>query len=1081
MRARHAFASHRSIAAADESQLSIDGTDRPVLVRRNSTSTHSVASSDIDVDVPPPISDPPFAQPTIEPDVTDPARPQSVKEPVLDADLDAYEHLRKARDSGDYSRVLAEVERYRAQPRVSVPCYNMAMQALLSTRAAGQPITFILELYNEMLARSLLPNLRTYKIVINALCTRDAEIHRVIVTLENRISRRTYAGRVDVSASTVDQQRIAQLRAENNFASAITLFQAATAIRNQSLGLPEYNVLLRSCAWHSNVDAAIRVYAHMERFPDERPSATTFTMLITVYCNVADIEGAQEVFNEFKEASRKGRIVWDGRDDIPADQLSTSGRPLVARSSQIMVWNKMIDTYFKCGEPAAALGLLETMLDTARGQDFGEADVPLPNSVTYTSIINGFCESGDWQSALSWFDRLLVQPHAAANPYEPLSTPARPDQIAWITMLDTLARHGAIDDLNRIFAKMRQIASEDRLQLRTIDRYSVFRANLDAMHVSGIDPARKDSLLDFVLNEILAFDNPNGALALTTAAARNMLIEVVQLLRSRDDTDRAVDIIEQYVSSERKTLKVAEAEGSFQGPQVLYHNKGLRGMMQTISGILLGWNNMTAEMAPRTLPVKTALRVAALCEQVSLQPQSTVSPWYIHSYLESKNVEAQSLVLSNSDWRLLLKAYVATELPPMDQGSPEAIVDGVPPPPNFVFPGLVSLLTDLVRADVDLRLFDIPLQRKLTKALVYTHGRDEAGRILRELGPQYAALLDLRGAGLASHGTGLQVGHSIPDQEPHSGVHVDLYHSRFVEEWFPINSTVSPQVAYERFESGARQGIYPSPECLGRLIGCLGRLSELEKVRTLYEAAQRVLAALGDQKRWQSAGWFIVEDQMIIAFAHAGEFDAAHVHRIRILEQGGTPSADAYGALISSVKDTTDDTSNAMQLWEEALARDVRPNLFMYNTIISKLAKARKADHALEIFRRMKTEGVRTSSVTYGALIAACCRVGDAQSAEHLFHEMSTSYNFKPRVPPYNTMIQLYTYTKPDRERVLHYYNAMRIANIKPSAHTYKVMVCFISRYCCSTPLAPPRSLWHHPACGYGLHGRRLPAYHRKR
>ncbi|KAI0665365.1 hypothetical protein C8Q78DRAFT_986757, partial [Trametes maxima] len=50
----------------------------------------------------------------------------------------------------------------------------------------------------------------------------------------------------------------------------------------------------------------------------------------------------------------------------------------------------------------------------------------------------------------------------------------------------------------------------------------------------------------------------------------------------------------------------------------------------------------------------------------------------------------------------------------------------------------------------------------------------------------------------------------------------------------------------------------------------------------------------------------------------------------------------------------------------------------------------------------------------------------------------------KPRVPSYNTMMQLYTHTKPDRERVLYYYNALREASVQPTAHTYKA--CHYSR-----------------------------------
>ena len=192
-------------------------------------------------------------------------------------------------------------------------------------------------------------------------------------------------------------------------------------------------------------------------------------------------------------------------------------------------------------------------------------------------------------------------------------------------------------------------------------------------------------------------------------------------------------------------------------------------------------------------------------------------------------------------------------------------------------------------------------------------------------------------------------------------------------------------------------------------------------------------------KQWQTPGWFLIEDHMVIGLAHAGELDAAHAHRQRILHQGGVPSADAYGALILHVKDTTDDTSNAMALFNEATSRGVVPNIYLYNTAISKLAKARKADHALALFQEMKSRGFRPTSVTYGAVIAACCRVGDAQSAEALFDEMASQPNFKPRVPPYNTMMQLYTHTKPDRARVLYYYNELLAAKVQPTAHTYKV------------------------------------------
>jgi pentatricopeptide repeat protein len=117
----------------------------------------------------------------------------------------------------------------------------------------------------------------------------------------------------------------------------------------------------------------------------------------------------------------------------------------------------------------------------------------------------------------------------------------------------------------------------------------------------------------------------------------------------------------------------------------------------------------------------------------------------------------------------------------------------------------------------------------------------------------------------------------------------------------------------------------------------------------------------------------------------------------------------------------------------------VTPNQYLYNNIISKLAKARKADYALELFQQMKANKIVPTSITYGAVIGACSRVGDAHSAEVLFAEMVQARNFRPRVPPYNTMMQLYTATKPNRERALFFYDALRQAGVSPTAYTYKV------------------------------------------
>ncbi|KAK7471322.1 hypothetical protein VKT23_002731 [Stygiomarasmius scandens] len=284
-------------------------------------------------------------------------------------------------------------------------------------------------------------------------------------------------------------------------------------------------------------------------------------------------------------------------------------------------------------------------------------------------------------------------------------------------------------------------------------------------------------------------------------------------------------------------------------------------------------------------------------------------------------------------------------------------------------------------------------------------------------------------------------GQPIPSQ-----LYIDRFHTRSLDSLLHravAAKDPSEMVAeiFDLFVQGVVSGRVPSPFAFARLLQLHGRCRQFEHVQFVYRVAQSMLAQMEHDKKLQSDSWFIVEDGMIIAFAQAGEVDAAHVHRMRILEHGGTPSADAYGGLILHVKDTTDDTSNAMALYQEAMMRGVQPNQYLYNNIISKLAKARKADYALELFNQMKSSGIRPSSITYGAVIGACARVGDVDSAEILFDEMVSMNNFKARVPPFNTMMQLYTTTKPNRERSLYYYDLMKKHRVHPTEYTYKLLM----------------------------------------
>jgi pentatricopeptide repeat protein len=895
----------------------------------------------------------------------------------------------------------------------------MALEALYETRREA-PLTLMLETYNHMLKHSLLPNIKTYSLLILALTDRDNEIHKVVTGLELRGKRRERSGRTESLTHSIDGEQINGLRSEDNFGSAMSLFDAVISVNgNNKISMALYNNLLRSCSFHSNVDAAIYVFAQLEKRTDLLPNATTFGHLISVYTNVGDLQGAKEVFDEFKAACQSNRISW-----VVSGQVSDGQRNLGARGAHLTVWNKIIEAHFRCGQPAGAIGVLEQMMDTKADVAFGPTDIPPPASSTFTQIIAGFCQSGDVQSALTWFEHMLAQTNGEQRSEQSSIIPPRPDQVAWIIMLDNLAIENRLDDLNRIFSILLDTASQKGLEVRAVDRVLVFQSNMRYIE-TAVTPADAIQKLDFLLDRILltGYSDP---IPLHAAGSRSMMEELTEQYLRWNAPEKALLAIERFVQWHLGHMQSVEAKGALAEPTTSQsHNK----MIHIRQLVMYASSQLVYREG---LPFNDALRFMRLSDSVGMLPTRAVTPSYLQAYALSKK-RGETHGLTVRDWELLLYGATALELPPSEDGptEPQHIT-------NCEFGGTISLLEDMSKQNVDLEQISGGISQRLAQVISQYGAKD----LFSRLDPNYERTLNDRHMNILCGTVGhksLSNNNTRAREGEHRPVKVDVYHSRFIDEFFPHNPNVSAMMAYSRFEAGVEANMYPIPMTIGRLISALGRLGELHKVRKLYDAAQRVLVTLENDKLRQSQNWFYIENQMIIAYAHAGDLDSAHMHRTRMLQQGGAPTADAYGALIEYVKDTTDDTANALALFQESQMQDVIPNIYLYNNIISKLAKARKADAALELFEQMKANRLVPSSITYGTVIAACARVGDGYSAEVLFSEMTQRRNFKPRIPPYNTMMQFYAHTKPDRERVIYYYESLLKANIPPSGHTYKV------------------------------------------
>lgn len=100
------------------------------------------------------------------------------------------------------------------------------------------------------------------------------------------------------------EQRIEQLRSQIHVGYVAIPPSRAT---RPVISIVIYSNLLRSYVYHSNTDAAIHVFAYLERHTDIKPSAVIFSNLISVYTNVGDLQDAKEVFAECRAAIAERR------------------------------------------------------------------------------------------------------------------------------------------------------------------------------------------------------------------------------------------------------------------------------------------------------------------------------------------------------------------------------------------------------------------------------------------------------------------------------------------------------------------------------------------------------------------------------------------------------------------------------------------------------------------------------------------------------------------------------------------------------------------------------------------------------
>lgn len=249
--------------------------------------------------------------------------------------------------------------------------------------------------------------------------------------------------------------------------------------------------------------------------------------------------------------------------------------------------------------------------------------------------------------------------------------------------------------------------------------------------------------------------------------------------------------------------------------------------------------------------------------------------------------------------------------------------------------------------------------------------------------------------------------------------------------------------ALARFRNIRRAGRHPRYITYAKLIAAAAREERMNLVQDILAMARTDVPLLV-QYPVVRYGWVSILDAMVGACLTLGNRTLAGQYHQDLLDMGAAPTANTFGLYITTLKESTktfDEATEAVKIFHRAKSEGVEPSSFLYNALIGKLGKARRIDDCLFYFAEMRSLGIRPTSVTYGTIVNALCRVSDEKFAEELFEEMESMPNYKARPAPYNSLMQFFLTTKRDKSKVLVYYERMRSKGIQPTSHTYKLLI----------------------------------------
>ncbi len=875
--------------------------------------------------------------------------------PISDETLSSSAHIIELSQQGRYAEVPAVFEAMLKDGLVpSTDAYNgILLSAIQLTKNTYQPYPKALEIYSDMMRRSVIPNQSTYAILIQFLIVRGTEAAEIQSSLALRNARYgSQDGSYVFKSSELDHELFA---GDNSIAFAMKLYKKArTSFPEFTLAAEAYYSLIRACAHNHLADDMATVFSDMKASP-VLPDPTLFTTMIQAFAAVRDLNAANECYAEYRSLA-----------------VARSAGSL-SHELDMQVYAALIKAYFMCGYDDGGLRFYEKIQQSYESTDRASA---LQDAMQAAFVL---------QASL----KHLIETKAFANALKStelhtLATPVK-DEV-FNTLSVAAADANDTEVAQKAYIAIDPAAVQPTTAMAMAALYT--RQGLLGEAKPFWNVIKSAGTMDMYLSDLTAmYTNAmvqQGQIEEGLHEARLMFARLRDASVSRGSRANVMEEIDEAVVLFGETLRKTHAVVSSQAAMTL-----LRMMIEN-GGLV----SPIAEHAIASLGSDCV---------VQLNHQDIALALHVQAGMLSGNA-AVSAPANAARFSHLLETVLNRGIS-MDPSTVNIICE-VLPKLNGSRPDLLQRWHEFMR----------PVARSEPASTVFTPTIPASPIVNNVPGSDaydpYAYNTDYR----ASTAIADQLESTTGRPESHL------------------------QDALSRFRNVRRAGRHPRYTTYAKLITAAGKTKQVSLMHEILGMAQSDIPYLAEFPAVK-AGWVSILDAIVAGCLTVGDRQFAAKFHQDLLEMGSSPSANTFGIYITTLEGTFDEATEAVKIFQRALSEGVEPGVFLYNAVIGKLGKARRIDDCLFYFGDMQARNIRPSSVTYGTLVNALCRTSEEHFAEEMFDEMESAPNYRPRAAPYNCIIQYFLNTKRDRSKVLAYFERMKSRNIKPTSHTYKLLI----------------------------------------